>query len=480
MGAEKEPRVVRVENPGERFWEQVDINGEYRYACYQPPRDYHPEPRELIDFQSFMVGPVDEDKAVHYVPLRAVPWPLAGEPQEPGPDIWTEVHGYIWRHVDLPDDRLYDVLTSWVFATWIPEAWVVVPYLQFLGPKHSGKTRLQDVLKQVCYRGTLTANISEAALFRLTEAYRPTLLLDETEIYSNERRAAIQNLLNAGYRRGQHVIRVGGMEEGQPRLELFDVFGFKSFSGTNEFKDTLESRAILIVMEKNIRPVEFVVDERTAKDLRSRLLLWRFRRLADITDTTGIFWEEAPRELSFADGRFVELYASLLTVANHGHASILSYARDAYEAMQDEESSGIETQIITAVLKTYPYLENGKFSTASVREAFNEDRPEKERWGSNSIGRLLKRLGFRPKRMADSTRRWIWDKNRIDRLCKRYGVTPLQTSVVSETPISQELEDHPLCIDCNLPINDGSNIVWRDGARLCSRCAGVRRKIRGV
>lgn len=70
------------------------------------------------------------------------------------------------------------------------------------------------------------------------------------------------------------------MEEGKPRLELFNVFGFKSFSGINEFKETLESRAIPILMEKNVRPVEFVVDRKKAKDLRSRLLLWRFRRLA--------------------------------------------------------------------------------------------------------------------------------------------------------------------------------------------------------
>jgi len=437
-----------------------------------------PFPEESISTEHFMPGESGESVIIHNVPLKRCPWPLSGLPENPGDELMEEVKVFIMRHVDLFDERLYDVVTAWVFVSWLPEAFNAVPYLWIIGPKSSGKTRLLEVLQHLCYRAMLAAHISDAALFRAIEAYHPTLLLDEaSEIYTRDNQSSIQNLLNSGYRRGQYVVRVGGIESGEPKLELFDVYGPKAMAGLGGFKETLESRSILIPMEKNTRSVEFTLDKGEAKRLRSRLLMWRFRRLCDLSEVSEISEGQqgvAPKGLEFCDGRFAELYSPLVTVANDGEASILTYARDAFEASMDEERTSIEAQILTAILETKPYLETGKFSTTTVTEKFNEGRSEREKWVSRSVGRMLKRLGFKPKRMTGGASGWVWEEDRIKRLVKRYGLPLVETSLNSLTSLNPE-EKPNTCVDCRQPILDGSHILWKGQDRVCQTCATTRK-----
>jgi len=480
---DKEPKIVRIESPGEGFWEQVEVEGKPTYAFYSGDlglrrklRERNPAlPLESISYGDSRPGESNEEVSITYVPLKRCPWPLPGMPEDPGDDLWEDVKAFVARHVDLFDERLYDVVAAWIFVSWLPEAFNAVPYLWILGPKASGKTRLLEVLQHLCHRAMLAAHISDAALFRSIEAYHPTLLLDEaSEVYSRETQSCIQNLLNSGYRRGQYVVRVGGIESGEPKLELFDVYGPKAMAGLGGFKETLESRSILVSMEKNVRPVEFALDKGEAKRLRSRLLMWRFRRLSEVNEVSEVSQGVAPKGLEFCDGRFAELYTPLVIVANDGEANILAYARDAFESSMDEERTSIEAQILTAILEVKPYLETGKFSTTTVTERFNEGRSEREKWVSRSVGRMMKRLGFKPKRMTGGASGWVWEEDRIKRLVKRYGLPPVETSLTSLTSLN--LDEKPeICADCRKPIIDGSTILWKGVDRICSECARTRK-----
>ena len=440
MPKEKEPKQVEVESPGISFREQINLGSKSQYASYFQATDYKGVGRrdEKIDFINSFQGEIDQTLEIIHIPLRKCPWPMPGAPEEPGDNLWDDIHKFIYEYIDLADDRLYDVLTAWIFSSWITEAWTVVPYIQILGPKNSGKTRLLEVLHALCYRGIMSSNISEPALFRSVEAWKPTLLLDETEIYNNESRSAVQNLLNSGYRRGQYAIRVRNVEKGQPVLDLFDVFGLKALSGTAGLRDTLESRCIVIKMEKNIRKVKFKIDEEYSKKLRSRLLLWRFRELSEISEVNEALQKEVEALQKYKDGRFVELFSCLATVANHGKANILSYASDAYQIKMDEEETSIESEILYAIIKSHPNLEGGKLSTQSISDAFNEGRSEREAWNIRSVGRVVERLGLQKKRMTGGKSGWVWDNNRIKRLCERYAIpTPfLNASLTSLSSLS--------------------------------------------
>jgi len=176
----------------------------------------------------------------------------------------------------------YDVLTAWVLASWIPENWQAVPYLFFFGPSGSGKTWALEVLKAICFRPFLAANMTMASLFRIIERCKLTLFLDETEAYLMEDKRGMLNLLNSGYRRGSPVARTGDAKQGYP-VEFFDLFGFKAFAGTKELIPALRSRCLIFNMSKTARQdVRSEIDVKQAENLKQKLLYYRLARAIPI------------------------------------------------------------------------------------------------------------------------------------------------------------------------------------------------------
>jgi hypothetical protein len=373
-----------------------------------------------------------------YMPLPKVPWPLCKEllPYGDRESLWRDVKQFIWDHVFLPDEALYDVLTAWVFASWLPEIWPVVPYIFFFGPVASGKTRALEVLQRLCYRGLLSSNISSAALFRACEEWHPTLILDETEIYSKSERIEVIGLLNSGYRRGQFAIRAKSTAEGVV-LEAFDVFGFKALAGTGGLAAALESRSIMVRMLKNRRKVRLFVDEARAEELRSKLLMWRMEKLRfehtekqdwirhinegperDLCDLCDLFLREVP-PLKIDSGRTQELFQCLLAVANEGRENIVKYAEKTEEMRHFEEKASIEAELVEILLNSNLSMENNIVLTKALAEAFNQSRSEREKWKSSSIGRIMRRLGF-DRRSTRLGKGWYVDPDRIRYLKEIY------------------------------------------------------------
>jgi len=368
---------------------------------------------------------VDQEKNTMYLPMQRVPWALS-KPKLTftlleESILWSDVSQFIYDHLDVVEPELYDVLTAWVFATYIPEIWRVVPYIFFYGPVATGKTRGLEILQALSYRGFLGSNVSSAALFRSCDMWHPTVCLDETEIYSTQDHIEVVGLLNSGYRRGQYALRVKNTEQGM-ELEAFDVFGFKALSGTEGLAKTLESRSIKIRMIKNTRPINFLIDLEKAEELRSQLLMWRFLKLRSLLregcEGCEGFLEVYP-DLKFANGRLVELFQPLLAVSNDGHDNIVKYARKVYEIRQLEEETSVEAMILNALIESQSSVEENVILTKDIRDTLNQDIPKKEQFKTTTVGRIMQRLGFLPKH----TRRgngWVWNESRVTLLKMRY------------------------------------------------------------
>ena len=67
-------------------------------------------------------------------------------------------------------------------------------------------------------------------------------------------------------------------------------------------------------------------------------------------------------------------------------------------------------------------LESGKFSTRLVTTYFNVNKPDKEHWKAPSIGRVVKRLGFKPKRMSGGKAGWVYDAKLVEKLLEQCSV----------------------------------------------------------
>jgi hypothetical protein len=380
----------------------------------------------------------------NYVPLEDCPWKLASQPEDYGDTekLWLEISNFLVDHVFLPDERLYDVLTAWVLASWIPEKWDVIPYLLVKGPISSGKTRLLETLAAISYRGIFSANMTSAALFRVSELYRPTIFLDETEIYNKEEYSDVIHLLNAGYRRGQKAWRVEHDKNGDHVVKGYDVFGFKAFSGTEELANALQSRSIIIDMVKNVKPVSFSVNEKRAKNLRNKLLKYRFTILCTCDETLwkcdesdgseGHYTPHIEEIAKLGDGRLLELFYCLLTVCNFGTENITNYAKDMYGIRQAEEQTTIQFQCLDALVKCKDAVEEGKVLQKVVTDKMNEGLDPNEKFKTRYVTKILSGLGFK-KVHTRKGNAIFWNEKMLEYRIKQYRLEGYTPSVSSQS-----------------------------------------------
>jgi hypothetical protein len=111
-----------------------------------------------------------------------------------------------------------------------------------------GKSTNLELLEMACHRPRITSNISPAALYRLIETCRPTILIDEADthlIHSTE----LRNVLNAGHKRGGRVTRV---DQGDT-IRDFDVFSPVVIACIGDLPATLADRSINIRMQRATR-----------------------------------------------------------------------------------------------------------------------------------------------------------------------------------------------------------------------------------
>jgi hypothetical protein len=409
------------------FEQATGPKGETGFAVYY-------EQDNEVRFEETVTS-VDGDK--DYLPLDHPLWPLAKFPEgyrripsvvDPKA-VLDLVRDYIYTFVELPYDELNDIFTLWNMASYLIDKWESTPYLCFIGPPDSGKTRALEVAWQLSYRGILSPSFTSSALFRTVEKYKPTLLLDEAEIYGSEQKAEIIGILNAGYRKGQYVLRVN-MESGD--CDTFSPFGFKGLAQTNIFVPTIESRSINIHMRRNVRDCHVFYDKDKAASLRLMLLLYRFNVLREkqtiMNDATEIL-----KFLPCKHGRIAELFYALVAISPNDEIrqKISRFAQDTFQKRLDDEKATIEAEVVKAVLACKEQVDAGKLTIQAITNEFNLGKPEKQQWKSESIGRRLKQMGFSKTRITHGLTAIVFDESLVEYLSRRYGYTPENPSLPS-------------------------------------------------
>ena len=369
--------------PNKTIYEQIQVGNSTQYAMKIGDK--------IVVEPMLTIG-----ESTTYQPLSPSSWLLPGKPIPYGTteELWSEVRGFIWDHLDIEIDGLYDVMTAWVLVSWVIDRFDSIGYLHFHGPKNSGKTRGLDLLQYLCFRPLLSPSASGAALFRALDAYHPTFLLDEFEMYEamKESKAEILGIVNAGYRRGQTVLRITGMKEGNPILKGFNVFGPKALSSIEPLPPSLSSRCILFPMTKAYRKVRVLIDKERAGELRSKLLNYRFDHLFDEPSEDS--------SIDLPDGRLIEMYYPLKEVAPTEKIkdAILKCGRRQYNASVEEDRATIEAQVFGLVidmLEEKPVLE---IPQSEIRQRFNVGITNpKEGIGNRRLGTVLDRLNFASK-----------------------------------------------------------------------------------
>src|SRR5213594_3421885 len=210
---------------------------------------------------------------------------LPSGPEEYGTeaDLLVEVQSFIHRYVDV--SPLFEQIASYyVLLSWVYDAFNELPYLRLRGDPGSGKTRFLLTVGSLCYKPIFASGASTVSpLFRILDAVRGTLIIDEGDFRFSDEKAEIVKILNNGNARGFPVLRSESVRGKEFSPRAYTVFGPKLVSTRGYFQDrALESRCLTEEMGgRRLRediPINLTdAYQLQARALRNKLLMFRLR-----------------------------------------------------------------------------------------------------------------------------------------------------------------------------------------------------------
>ncbi len=251
-------------------------------------------------------------------------WPEAVSTSE----LLSAILGKVREYVVLSPSGALTV-ALYTMLTYIVDELAICPMLLLQSAvKRSGKTTLLGLLLRICYRALGTASISPAALYRVVDCLKPTLLLDEVDTtlaQKTDTSEALRGLLNAGNdRTSSRVLRCVGEER---EVVSYDAFGAKVLAGIGHIPDTMEDRSLVVELlrkleSETVRRFSVLDDQREFKEIRRKLLRWA----NDYGKTVGRARPEVPYGLN---DRAADNWSPLLAIADLAGAEWGKRARTA-------------------------------------------------------------------------------------------------------------------------------------------------------
>lgn len=367
------------------------------------------------------------------------------EPEEFGSTeaLAAEIRDFVHRYVDVTP--LFEQVASYyVLLSWVYDAFNELAYLRLRGDPGSGKTRFLLTVGSLCYKPIFASGASTVSpLFRILDAFRGTLIIDEGDFRFSDERAEIVKILNNGNARGFPVLRseASGQREFNPRA--YTVFGPKLVATRGFFDDrALESRCLTEEMGQAPLRSDVPINlpaayKEEALRLRNKLLLFRFRSLTK---------PPAPDERLVdrtIEPRLNQVFVPLLSIVQDAKAreDLRGLARRYNRELVADRGQGMEAQILEVV---HDLMGQGrpltvKEITSWFQDRYGEDYDRKvtAKW----IGAVMrKKLHLRTQKSHGVYVLGPSERPKLEQLFQKYGVT---SHDASEEPDQDSSTGHP-------------------------------------
>jgi hypothetical protein len=363
------------------------------------------------------------------------------EPTDYGDEaaLVSRIRDFVRRHVEVSED--FELIsTYYILFTWVYDAFHEVPYVRVRGGYGSGKTRFLLTVGSLCRLPIFASAASTVSpIFRLLDAFRGTLILDEGDFRFSDEKAEIVKILNNGNAKGFPVLRteVSPKKEFDPRA--YNVFGPKIVATRGFFQDrALESRCVTEDMRGGAIRTEIPLnlDERfheEARNLRNQLLLWRLRHFKDARGET----RAGARDL---EPRLQQIFGPLVSVISDvsERSKAVAYIAKVNEDLVEERSEAAEAQVLQVIRELVSRGPEARLAIQDITREFvrrygdDYERRVTPRW----IGSLVRRrLGLKPSRSTGIFTLGPEEVARLAALYKRFGIDPEGTEV--DTPVEQ-------------------------------------------
>jgi len=166
-----------------------------------------------------------------------------------GVELLDEIANTVRRFI-ICDPETITAVTLWTAFTWLIDRVQIAPIAMITAPEmQCGKTQLLTLIGKLSNRPLLASNISPAAIFRVIEAHKPTLLIDEADSFLKESDEA-RGIINSGHtRQSAYVMRLVG-DQHEPKQ--FNTWGAKVICGIGKQAPTLMDRSIILELRRKL------------------------------------------------------------------------------------------------------------------------------------------------------------------------------------------------------------------------------------
>jgi putative DNA primase/helicase len=354
-----------------------------------------------------------------------------------GAALYAEVKDAIERHMDMPEGAS-TIVATWVFGTYCFDEFGLFPKLLISSPeKECGKSTLMEVIEALTYRGYLASNGTEAAIFRLIDAFHPALLLDETDRWVTRDKPGLIGIVNCGHtRRGAKVLRTVG-DDHTPKN--FSVWGPMALAGIRKPDDTIVSRSVEVELKRmppGTRKEKVPIDLfQRSLNLRRKILRWYE------DDGAGLHNEG----LVMPDGggdRTRDNWSVLLKIASR--LGVLEEAAEVFRAIVQrtaESEPTIGVKLLADIKAYFEVDEVPRVHSATLVDYLVEleDRPWadwRRGFTQNKLAKLLEPYGVRPRdvKVGGKTKKGYW-REHLEDAFSRYLPSSQEPPSQSATPL---------------------------------------------
>lgn len=352
------------------------------------------------------------------LPIKIPTKDILNEPTDVKWDkLLEEVVSFIKNYLELPNDTDYLLLALWIFHTYLIEKFNETPILYFYGVKETGKTRAGEVLQELGFRCERLTSPTEATLFRSASYFKTSLIIDEIKLWGLDGNPEVARLIKSRYKRGLMVSRCNLDNRGEDQIEYFDVFSPLVICTTESIPDTIESRCIIFLMQKNARAeVERLIDQDLAKKLRNKLTIFRSNYLEkDLPETDQIARRRLNEIMS-------PLYQVLMLVDPERKEAFKMIVEGIETAKEEEEGLSLEAEFVKEIIKYKQETGEGVFLTTEITDRMNEERTEKEKISNMLTSSRIKRLGFQKIRLKNSRMGFRINSGLLKKLSLQFGL----------------------------------------------------------
>ena len=236
------------------------------------------------------------------------PWPYEVDGQE----LLKELTEILPRFLILPAHGAVTI-ALWILHTYATSVLSFSPLLKIHSPQmRCGKSTAVELIGQLVNKPIIASSMSTAALYRITENYSPTLLIDEADTIfdGNE---ALRRVVNSGHYKPLAYVYVCEGDNHEPTE--FHTFGPKALALIGDLPPTISDRSIPIEMKRK-KPTEKVdkINPLTARadfePVRSKALRWVADNLDDLR--RNLLQDRLPG----IDDRANDHWCSLFTIAH--------------------------------------------------------------------------------------------------------------------------------------------------------------------